>query len=115
MRSRLPFPSGAFQSVAATFPTEYIFDPQTLNEIRRVLSPGGQLIIIPTAWFTGDKFLERAAAWVFRLTGEAPGRPHLISAEIKARFVRTGFDVRSEIVERKGSQVLLILAKKSLG
>jgi SAM-dependent methyltransferase len=108
----VPFAAGTFNSVVATFPAEYIFDPQTLYEIRRVLLPGGQLVIIPIAWITGRRLLERLAAWVFRVSGEAPGKPHLLSAAIKSRFVHVGFEVRSEVVKKKGSQVLVILAKK---
>lgn len=108
----IPFANETFNSVVATFPTEYIFDPQTLKEIRRILLPVGQLVMIPTAWITGGRPLERLAAWIFSVSGEAPGRPLPLSAELRARFVNAGFEVRSEIVEKKGSQVLVILAKE---
>jgi hypothetical protein len=70
-------------------------------------------VIIPTAWITGGGPLERLAAWVFRVSGEAPGNPNLMAAAIKARFVNAGFMTISEIVEKRGSQILVILAKKS--
>jgi ubiquinone/menaquinone biosynthesis C-methylase UbiE len=108
----IPFAEASFDSVAATFPAEYIFDPNTLKEIRRVLVPSGQLVIIPTAWVTGGRVLERLVAWIFRVSGEAPGKPHLLSGEIKARFVHAGFDTHSEIVVKNGSQVLVIVAKR---
>jgi ubiquinone/menaquinone biosynthesis C-methylase UbiE len=108
----LPFASGTFNSIVATFPAEYIFESKTLKEIRRVLIPTGQLVIIPTAWITGGNMLDRLAAWVFRVTGEAPGMPHILSNAVKSRLVSAGFSVQSEIVEKKGSQVLVILAKK---
>jgi ubiquinone/menaquinone biosynthesis C-methylase UbiE len=109
---KLPFATGTFNSIVATFPTDYIFEHKTLEEIRRVLLPAGQLVIIPTAWITGGQMLERLAAWVFRVTGEAPGMPHILSDAVKDRFVSAGFKVRSEIAEKKGSQVLVVLAKK---
>jgi ubiquinone/menaquinone biosynthesis C-methylase UbiE len=108
----LPFASGTFNSIVATFPAEYIFESKTLKEIRRVLTPAGQLVIIPTAWITGGNMLDRLAAWVFRVTGEAPGMPHILSNAVKSRLVSAGFSVQSEIVKKKGSQVLVILAKK---
>ena len=108
----IPFAGGIFDSVVASFPAEYIFDPQTLNEIRRVLVRSGRLIILPMAWITGTRPLERLAAWLFRISGEAPGKPGQASAAIKDRFSHTGFEVRSEIVELKGSQVLVIVAEK---
>jgi len=108
----LPFASGVFDSVVATFPAEYIFDPQTLKEIRRVLVPAGILVILPMAWITGTRPLERLAAWLFRVSGEAPGKPGPISVAMRDRFAGLGFEIRNEIVELKGSQVLVIVAKK---
>jgi len=108
----IPFASGAFDSVVATFPAEFIFDLQTLKEIKRVLVPAGRLIILPTAWITGRRLLERLAAWLFRVSGEAPGKPGAVSTAMRDRFSRTGFEVQSKIVELKESQVLVIVAKK---
>jgi ubiquinone/menaquinone biosynthesis C-methylase UbiE len=45
----LPFASAAFDTVVATFPAEYILDPRTHAEIRRVLAPHGRLIVVPWA------------------------------------------------------------------
>ncbi|HLY31126.1 MAG TPA: class I SAM-dependent methyltransferase [Ktedonobacterales bacterium] len=42
----LPFADASFDSVVSTFPTEYIYDPATLDEIGRVLRPQGRLIIV---------------------------------------------------------------------
>jgi ubiquinone/menaquinone biosynthesis C-methylase UbiE len=109
---QLPFRGGSYDSVIATFPSEYIFDPQTLKEIWRVLCPGGRLIVLPMAWITGTRPLERLAAWLFRITGEAPGKPGYISTAVRDRFLNGGFMVRSEIIDQKGSRVLVILAEK---
>lgn len=43
---RLPFGDGSFDTVVSTFPTEYIFDPQTAHEIARVLRTGGRLVVV---------------------------------------------------------------------
>lgn len=43
---RLPFSDGSVDTVVSTFPTEYIFDPQTAHEIARVLRPGGRLVVV---------------------------------------------------------------------
>lgn len=42
----LPFPDHSFDNVISTFPNEYIYDPKTISEIKRVLRPNGRLIIV---------------------------------------------------------------------
>jgi len=68
----LPYPTDTFQQVVATFPSEYISDPQTLLEIYRVLTPGGEAVVLLLAWITEKRWYGRLAAWLFRITGQAP-------------------------------------------
>ncbi len=42
----LPFSNASFDTVVSTFPSEYIYDPDTLAEVARVLRPGGRVIVI---------------------------------------------------------------------
>src|SRR5258706_12807134 len=77
----LPFELGCFEDVVATFPTEYIFDVRTLAEVRRVLRPGGKLIVMPMAWIGGKKNTKPATAPLFlnnhpknKLNEAAPAR-----------------------------------------
>ena len=42
----LPIPSATIDTVVSTFPSEYIYDADTIAEIARVLRPGGRLIVI---------------------------------------------------------------------
>ena len=109
----LPFQTQTFDSVVSTFPSEYIFAPQTLKEIRRVLVPDGRLVILPTAWITGTRPLEMAASWLFRFTGEAPGQPKPLQREVQEQFQRAGFLAQSKLVKLPGSQVLVILAMRT--
>ena len=46
---RLPFTPASFDTVVSTFPSEYIYDPDTIAEVARVLRPGGRLIVIEGA------------------------------------------------------------------
>ncbi len=108
----LPFANETFNSVAATFPAEFIFNFHTLNEIRRILTHSGKLVILPMAWITGNHFLERLAAWIFQISGESTRNPKQISPALYERFVQAGFDARSVIEKMNGSQVLVILAEK---
>lgn len=46
---RLPFSDQTFDTVVSTFPSEYIYAPETIAEVERVLRPGGRLVIIEGA------------------------------------------------------------------
>lgn len=104
----IPFPSGSFDQAAATFPSEYIYEQGSLTEIHRVLKPGGTLAIIPVAWITGEGWLHRLAAGLFRVTGQAGEW----SEAYLEPFKRAGFSCTVERRMVKSSQVLIILAKK---
>lgn len=45
----LPFSDTSFDTVISTFPSEYIYDPDTISEVARILRPGGRLIVIEGA------------------------------------------------------------------
>lgn len=111
----LPFAADTFETVVSTFPTEYIFDSQTLSEIYRVLRNKGRLIVIPAAWIVGTRFLDRSAAWLFKVTGQAPSSPqNNISLRLKPLFENAGFDLETQTLEIGSSVVLLLLASKPL-
>ena len=67
----MPFPSGHFSNIIVTFPTNYILQEDTLNEIHRALKKEGRLIVTGltvrfksgirqwlTGWFLGGAFNE---------------------------------------------------------
>jgi ubiquinone/menaquinone biosynthesis C-methylase UbiE len=108
----LPFPDRSFDSVAATFPSEYIFEIHTLAEIRRVLRPGGRLVIVPSAWITGKGPLDRLAAGLFAVTGQA-GVLELLLPGLKRRIAAGRFAVRHVLVEGEGSRVLVVIGEKT--
>ena len=64
---QLPFSDEAFDTVVATFPTEYITDPNTLTEVKRCLSDRGRLITLPAA-IPKNPFLD----WLFKITHQSP-------------------------------------------
>jgi ubiquinone/menaquinone biosynthesis C-methylase UbiE len=109
----LPFPAETFDTVVASFPSEYIFDMQTLAEAHRVLNNGGRFVVLPVAWITGQKLMERFAAGLFRVTGQVPSDPvEVISERLKEPFAEVGFRVKIERVEVKSSLVLIVIAEK---
>lgn len=112
----LPFPPSSFDRLVATFPSEFISDPETLTQAWRVLNELGELIILPAAWITGKSWWDRAAAWIFRVTLQAPINDPL---ELDANGVfplsilqDVGFQVKSEVIELRSSKLFLIRAVK---
>jgi ubiquinone/menaquinone biosynthesis C-methylase UbiE len=104
----LPYPAGIFQSVAATFPTQYIFDRSSLAEIYRVLAPGGRLVVLTTALITGRSLLEKSAASLFKITGQStPMERHLLEPARQA-----GFHVKVQPIRLKSSILMLLIAEK---
>jgi SAM-dependent methyltransferase len=108
----LPFPSCSFDQIISTFPSDFLWQPETLAEAWRVLVPGGELIILPVAWITGRRPAERLAAWLFRLTGQSPPSPDLETA-LTEPLSRAGFQVRSKLTRLNSSLGLLIFARKA--
>ena len=105
----LPFASASFDTVVSTFPSEYIFDPRTLTEIKRVLANDGKLIILPAA-FPSNGFLK----WLYKVTGESPeALDDALKERLRTPFVRAGFEVEMKLVEMTSSTLVLLLARNS--
>jgi ubiquinone/menaquinone biosynthesis C-methylase UbiE len=109
---RLPFPANTFDQIGSTFPTEYIIDPLTIQEIHRTLKPGGKAVIIPMAWITGKGALYKAAAWLFQVTGQAGEIEDSVYAKGLAEYGKQGFSVELEEREQTYSTVLVFHATK---
>jgi ubiquinone/menaquinone biosynthesis C-methylase UbiE len=100
---RLPFRSGSFVNAVSTFPAEFILKSTAIREIARCLSPGGRLVIIPTALpeFLAGRYLGDAETGIAQFLGSL--------------LQREGFQTRTEILRRARSRVLMIVADKSAG
>lgn len=105
---RLPFPDKSLRQLVATFPSEYITRVDTLEEVQRVLCPGGQLVILAVAWITGRRLHQRAAGWLFKVTGQAPAWDDRSLEPV----IHKGFTVQVERVFLANSQLLVLLINK---
>ena len=106
---QLPFRDGAFDTVIATFPAEYITETRTLSDVKRCLSDGGRFIVLPVA-MPKNRFL----SWLYRVTGETPSNAlEFIQERMEQPFVQAGFDVETNLIERESGTLIVIVASIS--
>jgi len=109
----LPFASDSLDSIVATFPSEYITDQNTLAELRRILKSSGRLVIIPMAWIGSHTLVDRAAKWLFEVTGQTVERTENLEDRIKSIFIKAGFRAEVFSEQLRDSLVLIIIAEKA--
>jgi ubiquinone/menaquinone biosynthesis C-methylase UbiE len=107
----LPFPNGCFSTVVSTFPSEYIVQPATLNDLMRVLVPGGKLVILLAAWISGKSVLEKAAAFLFKITGQVPSAGDHFQ-NLLHPFQAAGYESRLQWIDQHSSRLLFVIAEK---
>jgi ubiquinone/menaquinone biosynthesis C-methylase UbiE len=104
----LPFASDSFDTIVATFPTEYITDPITLAEVNRCLADGGKLVVLPVA-LPKNRFLD----WLFKATHQSPVEAlEVVQAKLKEPFLAAGFKTDLQTLDVRSGLLLIILAKK---
>lgn len=105
----LPFPTETFDTIVATFPTEYITDPQTLAEVKRCLTNGGRLVVLPVALPKN-----RALDWLFKTTHQRPTEAlEIIQSRLREPFVTAGFATEVRTVDVKSGILLIVFATKT--
>ena len=103
---KIPFATETFDTVISTFPSEYIFDMQTLSEAHRVLRSSGRLIVLLAAQ-PGNPLL----SWLFKVTGQSPPESYeSIKSKIKETLAEANFKSEFQIVEVKSSNLFVIIA-----
>ncbi len=107
----LPFSSHSFDTVVSTFPTSFIFQPAVLQEVRRVLRPGGSLVILLSAWITDRSLPSRLLAWLVRITGQSPSIP-VDEENLLRPFLDTGLDSCLQWVDTAHSRLLFVVATR---
>ena len=114
LAQHLPFPTACFDTIVATFPADYIFDPVTLEEANRALVPGGRFVILPGASILGRGLMDRVMAFVFRITGETPPNlSQVLQERSKGPLSKAGFTVEFHELELRSSLVMILVAIKT--
>lgn len=66
----LPFSNNCFDKVLATFPSDYVYNPQFVHEVLNVLNKNGELIILLCVNFTNKGILNRIYQFIYEISGQ---------------------------------------------
>ena len=109
LAQQLPFASGSFDTIIATFPTEYFVDPSTLEEVKRCLDNGGRFVVLPAA-MPRNPFL----SWLFKFTEQAPAEAmKIVQEKLEKPFLEADFHVETHVLELRSGRLIVIVATPS--
>jgi SAM-dependent methyltransferase len=82
-----------------------------LDEILRILEPGGKLVILLASWFSGKSWLEKGAAFLFKITGQVPSTDDHFQNLLQP-FQAAGYFAHLEWIDQNSSRLLVVIAEK---
>ena len=118
----LPWATAVFDTVLATFPTDYIIERETIASVYRVLKEDGRFLIVPEGHLVGRGAVYRFIDWLFRITGQRDGA-FMVDGEgfwpdtavwepFRQRYAEAGFKVEVKQIKLERSVVTVIIAQK---
>ena len=107
----LPFRSASFDNAVATFPTDYILEPNTVREVARVTSEQGRLVVVAGAQRTGPLPNSHFVNWLSQIIGQGGNKP----GSHRSIFHQSGMRARIEHQPVGAGLVTLIIAEKKPG
>ncbi|MFW5692399.1 MAG: methyltransferase domain-containing protein [Chloroflexota bacterium] len=115
MAQSLPFADAQFPAIVCTFPSPFIFEQATLDELARVLHPAGRLVIVLSGVFTGRGPVRGVLELLYRITGQRGDTVHDVGARLRQLFVSSPFTIQVVHIPCHKSEAVLILAEKGAG
>lgn len=113
---QLPFSAAVYDTVLATFPTQFIVEQATLYAVQRILKPGGVMLIVPQAELTGSGLLTRFVEGLYAITGQRrhqdPGGADYFGNYFAESFSMAGFILETKKIEMENSEVTVLIAEK---
>ncbi len=103
----LPVRSQSCRNIVATFPAPYILEARTLAEVKRVLEPGGQLLILDNGVVHQADFYGAAIDLAYRATLQSTA-----SDPRPALLINAGFVVSERWIEVAQSRIWLLRAQR---
>ena len=104
---QLPFADASFDSILCTFPARFIVDPGTLDQLARVLCPGGRIVVVALSKLTGSNIWVRVLRWLYRVTGQRTPLP-----ELESQVSFPGLTYKTIWKSVKDSAVLLVVFER---
>ncbi len=101
----LPIPNHFFDTIVSTFPSEYIINPLTLLEAKRVLTHNGLLIVVPSAFILPISTKSRFLSWILNFAGQSTN----LHVDWQTPFIAAGFLLQDHHVMRDAKSVVHIL------
>lgn len=112
MRARaeaLPLADKSVDTIVATFPSEYIFHPETMHACRRILRPGGRLVVLLGVKVGGRGLIDHLLRILYNATGQ--GTPDLVVLEKSlAGLSRYGFQATLENLIYQQDNLTILIA-----
>jgi SAM-dependent methyltransferase len=88
----LEFEDGGFDVVYGSSVLHHLDVDRTLGELRRVLRPGGRLILVEPNMLNPQIWAERNIGWVRRKVGASPDETAFVRFGLERRLARAGFE-----------------------
>lgn len=107
---RLPFADGAFAGAVSTFPAGFIFERETLDDVHRILRPGGRFVIVPGAAFRTEGVSTESLRFAYRVTGQGEAN----ASAARSLFERAGFAFEAHMVQTRRANVTVWVASREL-